>query len=282
MRIGFVTCVKLGLSCMETIYEAGGLLDVIFTLKDKLATRKSGRVYLDDFSRRHGIELVKFGNMNRPKAVEAIKAADLDWLFIIGWSQIAQPPVLRSLKRGAIGIHPTLLPVGRGRAAIPWAILKGLRETGVTLFQLDEGVDTGPILGQVRIPLHPRETATTLYEKVNEAHKTLIADIWDDLAGNRLQPIAQDESKATFWPGRKPEDGRISPDTETAYVERLVRAVTRPYPGAFFDNGGRRLRIWDGCIGDANSAPRQNVLRLNLVDGIYDVLDYDWEVIPDK
>jgi len=76
-------------------------------------------------------------NVNDPEAVAAIRGFDLDWLLIIGWSQIARRPVLDATRRGALGIHPTLLPEGRGRAAIPWTLLKGLRESGVTLFQLE-------------------------------------------------------------------------------------------------------------------------------------------------
>ena len=143
MKFGFVTCVELGLSCMEEIYAAGGELDLAITLHDDRAINKSGRVYLDDFCGARGIDLVKVRHINDSEAIEAIRSREIDWLFIIGWSQIAGPQVLAAPTHGVHGIHPTLLPEGRGRAPIPWAILKGLKETGVTLFKLDEGVDTG-------------------------------------------------------------------------------------------------------------------------------------------
>src|SRR5690554_2083 len=146
IKIGFVTCVQLGLSCMEAIYEANGKLALAITLNDDQARQKSGRVYLDEFCKRKSIPLMKSSHINNKDVIDSIKEADLDWLFIIGWSQIASKELLETPKNGTLGMHPTLLPCGRGRASIPWAILKGLDTTGVTLFKLDEGVDTGPIV----------------------------------------------------------------------------------------------------------------------------------------
>lgn len=275
MRVGFVTCVQLGLACMREIYRVGGHLDFALTLLDEQARAKSGRVYLDEFCAQRRIPLFKARHINLPESVAAIRAADLDWLFIIGWSQIAGPEVLRSTRNGVLGIHPTLLPEGRGRAAVPWAILKGLRETGVTLFQLDEGVDTGPVVAQERIPIAPDETATQLYAKVEAAHTALIGHIWTDLVAGRLRLTPQDESKATYWPGRTPEDGRITSAMSVAEVERLVRAVTRPYPGAFIDMDGRRLRIWAGRIAEASTPG-----ALRLADGYYLPTESAWEPLP--
>ena len=277
MKFGFVTCVRLGLACMEEIYAAGGRLDLVLTLPDKWAAKKSGRVYVDDFCGAHGIDLVKVKNVNDPEAIQAVREHEIDWLFIIGWSQIAHPEMLSAPRRGALGMHPTLLPQGRGRAAIPWAIIKGLEETGVTLFQLDAGVDTGPIVAQERIPLSPRETAAELYEKVSEAHRTLIRRIWWDLAEDRLAPTPQDESRASVWPGRTPEDGQIFPSMTVGEADRLVRATTRPYPGAFWSEGGKTLRIWSGEIGDAGTSPAEGRRRLSLSGGVYDATDCEEE-----
>lgn len=262
---------------MEEIYDVGGHLDLVVTLHDHIATKKSGRIYVDDFCSKHGIPVQKIRNINDPDAIEGIAAANLDWLFIIGWSQIARRPVLEAPRKGVLGMHPTLLPEGRGRAAIPWAILKGLKQTGVTLFQLDEGVDTGPILAQEVVPIGERETATTLYERVNDAHRTLIRRIWPDLVNDRIQPVPQDDSRATVWPGRKPEDGRIDPTMTVEEVDRLVRAVTRPYPGAFIDLDGKRLRIWAGRPAETASGSANGAIVLQLSDGMYEPVEYQWE-----
>jgi methionyl-tRNA formyltransferase len=277
MRFAFVTCVQLGLGCMNEIYRVGGRLDLVITLHDRLAREKSGRIFVDEFARGQGLDVLKVGNVNDDRVLRALDERRIDWLFIIGWSQIARPPLLQAPRRGVLGMHPTLLPQGRGRAAIPWAILKGLPETGVTLFQLDEGVDTGPILAQERLPIAPDETATTLYARVAEAHRRLMRRVWPDLAGGRIAPIPQDESRASVWPGRTPEDGRITPAMAVAEVDRLVRATTRPYPGAFWEDGGGVVRIWAGTIGDPAGPPPAGALRLPLRDGVYEALDHERE-----
>jgi len=114
MRFGFVTCVQLGLSCMEAIYSTGNDLSLVISLKDNIAKKKSGRVYLDDFCASKSVDLLKVRNINEEDAVRVIKEKKLDWLFVIGWSQIAKKNVLEAPACGVIGIHPTLLPQGRG------------------------------------------------------------------------------------------------------------------------------------------------------------------------
>lgn len=277
MRIGFVTCVQLGLACMEEIYAAGGSLDLILTLPPDKARTKSGRVFVEGFAESHHVPFEYVGNINDPVTVGAVRAHRLDWLCIIGWSQIARPEILAAPGHGCLGMHPTLLPEGRGRAAVPWAILKGLRETGVTLFQLDAGVDSGPILAQERIHVAHDETATTLYARVDEAHRVLIRETWPRLLRGAIRPRAQEEARATTWPGRTPEDGRLVPTMSVVEAERMVRAVTRPYPGAFVDLADHRLRIWRAVIGPVAGAAGP---ELRFKDGILTPLESAIEPMP--
>src|SRR5690606_10218633 len=104
---------------------------------------------------------------------------------------------------------------------------------GVTAFKIDEGVDTGPIIDQVEIPLNKDETATTLYRKVDVAHVTLMKKVWNSLEEKSLSFTVQDDSKATYWEGRKPKDGEITKEMTMNEAYALVRAVTKPYPGSF-------------------------------------------------
>jgi methionyl-tRNA formyltransferase len=261
---------------MEEIVEVGGTLNLVVTLEDHRESRKSGRVWVDGFCLENRVPLVKVGHINDSGAVEAIRRESLDWLFIIGWSQIAGPEVLGSTRRGVVGMHPTLLPAGRGRAAIPWAILRGLQETGVTMFQLDRGVDTGPIIAQERLPIASGETATTLYERVAKTHRSLIRRTWADFEADRILPVPQDEGLATVWPGRTPEDGLISPEMTVAEADRLVRATTRPYPGAFWAEGNAILRVWSGSPDQSTSLPS---VRIPLADGEYFATEYEWEIL---
>lgn len=277
MKFGFVTCVKLGLSCMKEIERQHGRLDLIVTLEDSMAKNKSGRVYLDDFSNSHGAELMKIKNINDPAVVEKIKELNIDWLLIIGWSQIAKNEVLSAPNKGVIGMHPTLLPKGRGRASIPWAILKKLPKTGVTMFKLDDGVDTGPIITQKTIPIENTETATTLYQKVNDCHIEIFKDVWPKLVANKIKPTPQNNSSATYWEGRTPKDGEIKPESMSSEeVDTLVRATTKPYPGAFLVTENGILRIWAGRTLNDNSTRTPNY-TFKTTDGYYEVLDFSEE-----
>lgn len=276
MKLGFVTCVQLGLSCMEAIYDAGGELVFAMTLPDDKAVNKSGRVYIDKFCTARSINLLKSAHVNNPEVLHAIKSLGIDWLFIIGWSQIASLDVLNAPKKGVLGMHPTLLPIGRGRAAIPWAILHGLEKTGVTMFKMDAGVDTGPVVSQIEIPLSPITTATELYNKVDAAHVELIHKAIPVLLSNKLNLITQDESKATLWPGRKPEDGEINLNGSVFDADKLIRAVTRPYPGAFyFENKIKRI-VWSAkciCVDDLENL--SDGIFLEFDDGVLLIQDYE-------
>lgn len=272
MKFGFVTCVELGLSCMQAIYDVGGALDLIVTLPDDKARAKSGRVYLDAFCGAHAVPLLKSPNVNDVAVINAIRQSGIDWLFIIGWSQIARADVLAAPGRGVLGMHPTLLPIGRGRAAIPWAILKRLGKTGVTLFKLDGGVDTGDIVAQRVIPLTASTTATELYNAVNEHHIALMQETFLQLVNDSIIAVPQDNATATEWPGRKPEDGEIDLSGSVHVAECLVRAVTRPYPGAFVVRDGITMIVWKAEIGQSDAMARANDLVFH--DGVLRCVDW--------
>lgn len=273
IKTAFVTCVQIGLSCIEEIYKIGGKLDLLITLKDNKAKDKSGRIYLDEIAAKHNVPLLKINNVNDKEVIETLIKYGIDWLFIIGWSQIARSELLNTPKKGCIGMHPTLLPVGRGRAAIPWAIIKGLDKTGVTMFKLDEGVDTGDIITQGEITLDNEITATELYDKVNRMHTQLIRDKWVDIISDNIKPTKQDEKLATEWPGRKPEDGQITRNMTMDEAHTLVRATTHPYPGAFFVTNDSKIIIWNAIKNKLNGDIKLKDGYLQLVD--YEVLNYE-------
>jgi methionyl-tRNA formyltransferase len=270
MKIAFCTCVQLGKSCIEEVLRIGGRFDLFITLKDEQARQKSGRIYLDELAAKENTPLLKIRHINDPEVLDALKEYEIDWLFIIGWSQIAGAQVLAAPKQGIIGMHPTLLPLGRGRAAIPWAILKGLPETGVTMFKMDAGVDTGDILAQGRIALHDQITATELYGLVDEMHVKLMGQCWKDLVEGTLTAVPQDHSKATEWPGRNPEDGQITSAMTMVEAHRMVRAVTHPYPGAFYRTEEGTIRIWSARV-----SPDEKGLPLK--DGFLIPVDFERE-----
>tara|TARA_B100000035_G_scaffold292627_1_gene281420 strand:+ start:633 stop:1487 length:855 start_codon:yes stop_codon:yes gene_type:complete len=273
IKFGFVTSVKLGLSCMEEIYRNNGKLEIAISLNDDLQTNNSGRVYIDNFCEEKNIKLLKCQHINDDECIDLIKSSGIDWLFIIGWSQIASNKVLEAPKKGAIGMHPTLLPVGRGRASIPWAIIHKEKYTGVTMFKLDEGVDTGLIIAQEKIKMKNNIDAGYLYEQVNKAHISLMENAYPKLVKDNFKGKKQDESLATYWPGRKPEDGEIDVNGSVQDAEVLIRAVTKPYPGAFYwTKEGKKRIVWSSEV-VKNTNDSGKYLEFN--DGILKLIEFE-------
>src|SRR6185436_9952923 len=145
---------------------------------------------------------------------------------------------------GFIGMHPTMLPIGRGRAPIPWAIILGLKETGVTWFYVDPGADTGDILIQQSVPVLDTDTSSTLGARTDDVAAELLVKALPLLASDRAPRIKQDESAATVWPRRRPDDGIMDWSRDAGALCRWIRALTHPYPGAFTTLMGRKLWIW--------------------------------------
>jgi methionyl-tRNA formyltransferase len=152
-------------------------------------------------------------------------------------------------------MHPTLLPRHRGRAPIPWAILSGLAKTGVTLFEItDPTADSGPIVGQVEVPIARDETATTLYARLAEAHISLVREAMPAMVAGAEPRIPQDPKRASSWLKRTPLDGIIDWETRAPYLYDWVRAQTRPYPGAFTWLDDEKVVVWRALPVEVESA----------------------------
>ena len=219
-------------------------LALVLTLPPEKASRHSDYVDLSDQASAAGVRLEAVENINRPEAIELIREADADYLFVIGWSQICGPDVMNSLPDAVIGYHPAALPRMRGRAAIPWTILQCEPITAGTLFWIDEGVDSGAILDQEYFHVAPDETAASLYDRHMRALEVMLQRSLQQMAAGRARRAIQDERYATWAAKRVAEDGRIDWKLPAQEIDRLVRAVGRPYPGAFTDYKGERLVIW--------------------------------------
>ncbi|MHA7819593.1 MAG: methionyl-tRNA formyltransferase [Erythrobacter sp.] len=217
---------------------------VVATLSLDLSKRHSDFVDLEPLAREHDIPVVRVNNINDPESIEAVRAAAPDYIYIVGWSQICGPEFMALAPDRAIGYHPTALPRMRGRAAQPWTILNDEKITGGSLFWVDDGVDTGDILEQRFFHVSPRETARTLYDKHMAALDAMIRASLASLGTGSPPRMKQDEACATYAARRRPEDGRIDWAAPARDIDRLVRAVTRPYPGAFTTYAGKRLVIW--------------------------------------
>ncbi len=275
-KIGFVTCVDLGKSCLQAIYQEGYKVDIAITLKDKNAKNKSGRAYIDDLCHENNTNLFKVDHINDEESLEFIQSHDLDILFVIGWSQLLSKQVIDSV-RDIYGMHPTLLPMGRGRAAIPWTILKKLKYSGVSLFRIEEEVDSGALILQEKFKIEEKINATELYQLSKDAHVRLIKRALPMLSKNEIKEIKQNTEKISYWPQRKPDDGLINLDGSIYEAELLIRAVTKPYPGAFFFEKEKKIIVWKSKVLKSKKNIKENQKVLRFFDGLLLLEDFDIE-----
>jgi methionyl-tRNA formyltransferase len=175
-------------------------------------------------------------------------------LCVIGWSQILSAEALQTADT-VIGAHASLLPEGKGSAPINWALIKGMTRTGNTLIRLSEGVDEGDILAQREFEISDEDTCATLYDKVAETNASMLVEVLGQIRDGTLRPTPQPKIDEPLWPRRRPEDGLIDWTQGSRQVYNFVRALTRPYPGAFSYINGRKVIVWHALQADVDTAP---------------------------
>ena len=203
----------------------------------------------DDLAKQAGCEVALLrGKINTTSYLDYLKQWQPDLLCALGWYYMIPRKVRDLAPLGCVGIHASLLPKYRGGAPIPWAIINGEQETGVSFFYLEDGVDNGDIIGQVKFPIKDEDDCSTIYAKATRAAISLLRDFLPQLKAGTAPRIPQDESQATYYPQRKPEDGLIDWSWSAKRIRDFIRAQTRPYPGAFMYIQGKKITIWDADI----------------------------------
>jgi methionyl-tRNA formyltransferase len=198
-------------------------------------------------------------------------------LLALGWYYMVPSSIRRLFEKGSLAIHASLLPKYRGGAPIPWAIINGERATGVSLFHLERGVDTGDIVAQRPIDIADEDTCATIYGRASAASIEMLREILPMLARGEAPRYPQDESRATSYPQRSPEDGWIDWNRLSArQTFDWVRAQTRPYPGAYTYLEGRRVTLWRVALRDESSGlPPGSVAAFPPDVGVVDVVCAD-------
>jgi methionyl-tRNA formyltransferase len=245
MRIGWVGFHMEGVSALRALLERGIHLEGVLTLPPELGSKKSGAADYKSLCAESGVALYEIANINDAQSIALLKRLSLDLAFVIGWTQIVRHEALALVRVGMIGAHASLLPHHRGRAPINWALIKGAQRTGNTLIWLSDEVDAGAIIDQTEIPITPYDSCGSLYEKVAETNRDMILRALPRLLAGERPGRLQRPIDEPNLPGRKPEDGRIDWSQDSNDLYNFVRALTRPYPGAFGWLEGKRWTIWE-------------------------------------
>jgi methionyl-tRNA formyltransferase len=194
-------------------------------------------------ARARGLEVVTPDDPNAPEFIAKVKDRRPDFLFSFYYRLMLGRPLLAAATRGAFNMHGSLLPKYRGRVPVNWAIIHGETETGATLHEMVEKPDAGRIVGQEAVPIAPDDLAIDVFRKVTGAAGRVLARSLPGLIDGSAVLRAQDLSRGSYFGGRRPEDGRIDWSQPAKRIHDLVRAVAPPYPGAFTEVDGKRLRV---------------------------------------
>lgn len=251
MRVLFVGSTQLGAACIEAIkdvdsIEICGIITAPEQFQISYAPNGIRNVLHAGFSRiaeQIGCPiLILEGKMSSGTLRRDVELLSPDCIFVVGWHHMIPKSWLR--KWPTFGIHASLLPDYAGGAPLVWAMIEGQKWVGVTLFQFDDGIDSGPIVSQQRIRIRRSDDIASVLKKVERASVVLSIQEVPQLLSPESTRRKQDLSNRKIYPQRRPEDGLITDLMTVKQIRNFVRAQTRPYPGAFVEIDGERLTIW--------------------------------------
>ena len=195
---------------------------------------------------------------------------------MIGLSQLVKKEIIDAAKIGVVGLHPTPLPKMRGRAANVWQVLLGVHETKCSMFFIDDGIDSGDILGQEGYTIEDTDYAEDVYQKIEDATYRLSKRVFQQITNGTLNPVKQNENEATYLLKRSPEDGLIDWNQPIKKIHTLMRAVSKPFPGAYgMYDGNHKVIIWRADMLENKKYIGMNGQIAEITDSYFDVVCCD-------
>jgi len=277
MRIAVIGGVNSTSVLIEKLYEYKFKNLKIYAYKPKNQLNVSGWEDQTILAEKFNYKYQQFSNVK--ECQNDLNEYKPDYIFVVGLSQLIPNSILEIPKKGCIGFHPTALPKGRGRAPIAWLILEE-NNGAATFFWLKSGVDNGAIIEQIRFFVNKNDNATTITKKCLEAEKKALDLLLKKIKNSSIQSIDQDETKASWFGKRSPDDGLINWSENSIYIEKLVRASTEPHPGAFTFFDREKIYIWEvqktvipikGVVGRILDLGSDLSFKVQTGDGLIDV-----------
>ena len=209
-----------------------------------------------------GIPVMQPEKLRLPEAMENLRAWSPDVIVVAAFGQILKKDVLELPRFGCVNVHASLLPRWRGAAPINAAILAGDEETGVTIMQMDVGLDTGPMLAKRTIRLTPTDTAGSVFETLSQLGAELLLSTLPDYLSGKLIPQPQPEEGMTYAPMLKKEEGKLDFTHDANELERRIRAFN-PWPGAYMDFDGALLTVHRAHVEQGNAEAGKRLVVQN-------------------
>lgn len=245
---------NMGIAGLEALFNSGFDIEAVFTHEDdpgencwfgsvkNWACQKNIRVYAPE-------------EVSSPKWIEKIAAWKPDLLFSFYYRKMICREIIDLPVAGAFNLHGSYLPGYRGRCPVNWVLVNGEKKTGVTLHYMIDKPDAGDIVGQKSVVIDYEDTAKTLYDKLCIAAEDLLDELLPLIKSGQIPRQKQDLKAGSYYGGRRPEDGRIDWEKSADEIYNLIRAVTRPYPGAYaLTENNEKIIIWWAEPQDGNNS----------------------------
>lgn len=243
---------------------------------------------VDEVANKFNLNLYEEKNINAPNFLNKIKSLNLDLIVCVNFDQILKKDIINLPTIGCINTHASLLPKYRGRAPLNWAMINGEEYSGVTVHFIDEGIDTGDIILQEKIKIDEDYYISDLLNKVKNIYPKIVLNAIRDLESNNLNLIKPDLSKGFYVNKRSKDDGKIDFSKPSKDIMNFIKAISKPYPGAFLYNNNKKIVIWRARL-DYNISPQYESLDIGTVvfnnsnlfiklkDAMLIVTDYEFE-----
>lgn len=244
-----VTGHTFGVRAFEGIFSSRAFLDgtiavpLMIGLDESHARGTVGYTSPGRLAAEQGVRYISTSDGRLRSLAGQIRQARPAYVLVIGWSHLVGEDILSIPSAGCVGMHPTMLPTGRGQAPIPWTIIKDCEKTALSVFFLAASADAGPIIAQYELDVRAGENSASLFYRIAHTHFTAGLELAERLGAGSVSARAQDEAVATRWPRRRPKDGEILHTMTCREVSLLVRALLGPYPRAFVWSAGEKVEI---------------------------------------
>ena len=246
MKIIFMGTPDFAVGALNALYLAGHDITAVVTQPDKAKGRGGRPAYspVKAWALEKKIPVLQPERIRRPEAVAELKRYPADVFVVAAFGQILSKEILEMPAFGCLNIHASLLPKYRGSSPIQWAVINGERKSGITIMQMNEGVDTGDILYQKELILDEKETGASLFHRLSALGAEAIVEALTLLQAGKLHPVPQKEEEASHTVMLNKAMGRLDFSRPAAELERLVRGLD-PWPSAYTFLEGKQLKIWD-------------------------------------
>jgi methionyl-tRNA formyltransferase len=256
MRLIFMGTPDFAAAALASLIDAGHEIAAVYSQPPRPAGRghKEQRSPVHELAAAKGLDVRTPARLKGEAEQRDFAALHADVAVVAAYGLILPRPILAAPRHGCLNIHASLLPRWRGAAPIQRAILAGDAESGITIMQMDEGLDTGPMLLRGAVPIGPRTTASSLHDDLATLGAALIVEALDKLKAGTLTPTPQPADGVTYAAKLTREEGQLDWRKGADELERQVRAFT-PWPGAWFDLRGERFKVVAAAVARGSGAP---------------------------